>query len=369
MTISKTMADLKKARVFTQTGHGFELHHPSISGTYRWIVHGFRHRLAHLPGFGLHEELIEHFTHDPCGLFTARSYGDRVYELIDKLGLPDSCTPVLYLEVYDIVDDGTLKPAGEDYLNISRVVNRTRRFAPHTTVQRGLLQAAKPSPDFATLMKPVGGFSTWWVPLPASVSSGHASRKYCLDVDAGQASGAHTYGWLARGGRSIEVKGNNSLWMSSGSTLPTASTTSPPLITDLRLRRAGFLLFELQRLEHDRWTSVPQDTDQMINPLAMPLFLDRAETVLVEHVKEHADAIKGVRKPSSARTGKEYPMNTWSKNHHHRNQRFNRNMTGPVLEKDIETVASRLDVFISGRSGLLVSMVPQFGESLSGSVW
>ena len=38
---------------------------------------------------------------------------------------------------------------------------------------------------------------------------------------------------------------------------------------------------------------MPQDTDQLINPLAMPLFLDRAETVLVEHVKEHADAIKG----------------------------------------------------------------------------
>ena len=132
MTVSKTMADLKKARVFTQTGHGFELHHPSISGTYRWMVHGFRHRLAHLPGFGLHEELIEHFTHDPCGLFTARSYGDRVHELIDKLGLPDSCTPVLYLEVYDIVDDGTLKPAGEDYLNISRVLNRILVVSLHT---------------------------------------------------------------------------------------------------------------------------------------------------------------------------------------------------------------------------------------------
>ena len=120
------------------------------------MVHGFRHRLAHLPGFGLHEELIEHFTHDPCGLFTARSYGDRVHELIDKLGLPDSCTPVLYLEVYDIVDDGTLKPAGEDYLNISRVVNRTRRFAPHTTVQRGL-PGGQAVAGF-TLMKPVGGF-------------------------------------------------------------------------------------------------------------------------------------------------------------------------------------------------------------------
>ena len=248
-------------------------------------------------------------------MFTARSYGDRVYELIDKLGLPDSCTPVLYLEVYDIVDDGTLKPAGEDYLNISRVVNRTRRFAPHTTVQRGLLQSAKPSPDFATLMKPVGGFphggcrSQPLYPLDML----HASIAW-TSMQVKPAAPTPTVGW--RRAR-IEVKGNNSLWMSSGSTLPTASSTSPPPITDLRLRRAGFLLFELQRLEHDRWTSVPQDTDQLINPWPCRCsWIGRDRSCRAR--QRNADAIKGVRKPSSSARAREYPMNTWSKNHHHR---------------------------------------------------
>ena len=322
--------------------------------------------MAHLPGFGLHEELIEHFTHDPCGLFTARSYGDRVYELIDKLGLPDSCTPVLYLEVYDIVDDGTLKPAGEDYLNISRVVNRTRRFTPHTTVQRGLLQAAKPSPDFATLMKPVGGFSSWWVP-PQPLSPPdmfHASIAWTSMQVKPAAPHLRLVGEEGAASRSKETTACGCQVAQPSHCLNHLATSHHRFATS----KSGFPSFRTSTAEHDQWTSVPQDTDQLIN-LGHALFLDRAETVLVEHVKEHADAIKGVRKPSSARTGKEYPMNTWSKNHHHRNQRFNRNMTGPVLEKDIETVASRLDVFISGRSGLMMSMVPQFGESLSGSVW
>ena len=168
----------------------------------------------------------------------------------------------------------------------------------------------------ATLMKPVGGFSSWWVPLPASVSPGHTTSEILLGRRC-RSSQRRPHLRLVGQGRAQhrgqrEQQPVDVQWLNP---LPTASTTSPPPITDLRLRRAGFLLFELQRLEHDQWTSVPQDTDQLINPLAMPLFLDRAETVLVEHVKEHADAIKGVRKPSSnpPLTGKEYPMNTWSK--------------------------------------------------------
>ena len=142
-------------------------------------------------------------------------------------------------------------------------------------------------------MKPVGGFSTWWAPLPTSVSSGHASLKYCLDVDAGQASGAHTYGWLARGGQHrgqreqqpVDVK-----WLNPPHCLNHLATS----ITDLRLRRAGFFFSNFNGLS--MINGLPchkiRTSDQ---PLGHAVVLDRAETVLVEHVKEHADAIKGVR--------------------------------------------------------------------------
>ena len=375
MTVSKSIAALKKARVFSRAGPSFDLAHPSISGHYRWRVHGFRHRLIdHGPSsFGLHEELIEHFTNDPHSIFSERAYGKRVYELIDALQLPNSCTPVLYVEVYDIQNEKGSKPVGEKYLNISKTVNRTRHLAPHTTVQRGLLRGASAGSDLKTLMSPVGGFSSWWAPLSSTTSSGLPVGDFQLKVDAGQASGAHTYGWLARGGKSIEVKGNANLWMTSSSSLPTTPTSSPPPLMDLRLDRAGFLLFELQRLEGDVWQSVPQDTEHLINPLSMPLFLDHAETVLVELIKDLASHIKDVPKTATSNpplTGNEYPMNTCSKNHHHRNQRFNLHAKkSHLLQNDIDTVSSQLSSFLKGRKGLIEWMIPEFGESLSGSKW
>ena len=374
MLPSKNLSDLKNERVFSRHGASFDLSHPSIIGHYRWKVHGFRHRLVDLgsSSFGFHEELIEHFTNDPHSIFTKRAYGERVYELIDGLCLPNSCTPVLYIEVYDI-ENGGLKPVGEKNLNISKTGNRTRHLAPHTTVQTGLLRGAAPSINLKTLMKSVGGFSSWWKPLTTTMHSGLPIRNFALKVDAGQASGALTFGWLARGGKSIEVKGNANLWMTSSSSLPTTTTSSPPALLDLRLERAGFLLFELERLEEDVWQSVPQDTERQVNPLSMPLFLDDAETVLVELIKDLASHIKDVAKTATSKpplTGNEYPMNTLSKNHHHRNQRFNLHGKRPhLLQDDIMEVSSHLSSLLKGRKGLMEWMIPEFGESLSGSEW
>jgi len=77
-----------------------------------------------------------------------------------------------------------------------------------------------------------------------------------------------------------------------------------------------------------------------------------------------------------------YPVRTWSKNHHHLNQRFNNMHTmtkaghrtlpanAPTLEDDLEEVVTALRTLIlSGSHGLFKHMIPNFGESLSGTIW
>jgi hypothetical protein len=393
-----TLHDFKRDRLFTVELDDamFDLNHPSVQGRYRWVAHGFRHRLTDTATYGLHDELLEAFRDGWPGVLTERSFDGRIHELIHLLGLPNTSTPVLYVEVYDITDGGRNKPLREEHLNMASTTNRNRHLRPFNTVQRGLMGAAKPlfamSPTpLRDLFAPISTtFSKWWTPMPsarASILAGSSTpgKEYCLDLDAGQASGAHTYGWLARGGRSIGIQGNNSLNIASSTPIPpptsTAGTPHAYAPRDVHLRRAGFLLFELQRQTEDgTWVHVPQDTDSNVNPLSMPIFLDRSETELVEEIKKRSVWVKHAANTSI--TSGMYPVRTWSKNHHHLNQRFNNMHTmtkagirtlpanAPTLEVDLDKVVTALRTLILSTShGLFEHMIPEFGESLSGTVW
>jgi hypothetical protein len=396
-----TLHDFKRDRVFTAVLNKnmdnamIDLKHPSIEGKYRWVAHGFRHRLANTSNYGLHDELLEAFRDGWPGVLHERSFDGRIHEFIDLIGLPNTCTPVLYVEVYDITDGGRNKPMSEEFLNMARTTNRNRHLSPFNTVQTGLMRAAKPlfhgtKTPLDDLFAPISTtFSTWWAPMtPAmarSLARSSPSKEYCLDLDAGQASGAHTYGWLARGGRSIGIQGNNSMNIASSIPIPaptsTAGTLPPYKPQDVHFRRAGFLLFELQRqTENKTWVHLPQDTDSNVNPLSLPIFLDRSETELVEAIKERSVWVKKLGNKHI--TSGMYPIRTWSKNHHHLNQRFNNMHTmtksghrtlpanAPTLEDDLYKVVMALRTLILSRShGLFEHMIPEFGESLSGTVW
>jgi len=393
-----TLDDFKQDRVFTVVLDDamFNLCHPSIQGRYRWVAHGFRHRLTDTATYGLHDELLEAFCDGWPGVLKERSFDGRIHELIHLLGLPNTCTPVLYVEVYDITDGGRKKLLKEEHLNMARTTKRNRHLSPFNTVQRGLMTAAMPlfknSPTpLDDLFAPISTtFSSWWTPMPIGRASSLSKTKtpgkeYCLDLDAGQASGAHTYGWLARGGRSIGIQGNNSLNIASSTAIPSPTSTAGSSLAyhpkDVHLRRAGFLLFELQRQTEDgAWVHVPQDTDSNMNPLSMPIFLDRSETELVEEIKKRSVWVK--HRANNTITSDMYPVRTWSKNHHHLNQRFNNMHTmtkaghrtlpanAPTLEDDLEEVVTALRTLIlSGSHGLFKHMIPNFGESLSGTIW
>ena len=52
--------------------------------------------------------------------------------------------------------------------------------------------------------------------------------------------------------------------------------------TNLRLERAGLILFSLEVKLNDAWVGMPQDFTPLTNPLSLPVHLDGAEKKLID---------------------------------------------------------------------------------------
>ena len=351
------IAPIMNDRIFTREGKPFILNnHPSLEGEYRWVAHGVRMRLDKTTSFGVHDEFIDVLELDSLGLFPMiNNYRDRCREFVKLADLPSTATPVLYIEVHGIFDEKfdarDVSAARSRVNNWSKTIKHCNIDLKGQTVQGGLLRnpsnTVKPRPTAW-----VARWSSFWVP--------NATHHEELRIDVGQANGAHTYGWLDRGGHALRLKGSNDLDFHASRV---TTTVIPPLFEEISLSRAGFLLYELQKKTSEGWKEVRQDDDNDINPLSIPIILDYAEKYLITYCRKIAWATKNKPKITG---GGNYPIRTYAWKTNHYSQEFN-GMSR--LGNDMQEVARQLEFFIEGKSQLLVNDIPEFGEVLDRGEW
>lgn len=379
----------RKERVKTYDGDEFELHHPSLQGTYRWKAHLYRHRLVRHAGphaiYGVHEQLVPDF-HQKNTRLVAKTIDQRRMEFIEEMELPSTATPTLYIEVhgvfrqnYHLYKDKGDRPKSDWNNNWKK--NTKYGNVKGNTVQRGLLSnpANTAGPSLRNLLKSHGGWSKWWNKSapPGADDDGLLE----LRIDVGQASGAHTYGWLARGGKGLWTIGSDKIDLHCPDVAPD-KTTDPPKFTGIRLNRAGFILFELQRKDSKGvFRSVSQDgiwgltPNCAINPLSLPIVLDFSEKFLVDHCIENAR----YKKTKATANTVSYPLRTWAENSHHLSQTFD---TSSSIHTDLTTVKAALERFVTVKHNLFEKMIPEmgplsevkgkspeYGNCLAGTIW
>ena len=371
-------------------GDEFELHHQSLAGTYRWKAHLFRHRLVRHLGankiYGIHEQLVPDL-HLRNSKLVSSTFDERRMEFIKEMELPSTATPTLYVEVHGVFPTNYNLRTPSGYIPKSQWNNNWQKNSKYghvkdTTVQQGLLSnplnAVGPSLD--AILKPFGGWSKWW--SKKSIAGSDVDNDVELRIDVGQASGAHTYGWLARGGKGLWTKGSDKIDLHCPDILPTFPPTGPPIFEGLRFNRAGFILFELQRKDADGvFRSVSQDgiwgpnPNCAINPLSLPIVLDYAEKFLVNYCIENAHFKK--TKPTG--NAQSYPLRTWAGNSHHLSQTFDKSS---LIHSDLSKVRIGLEEFVTKKHHLFEKIIPEmgpaseikgttpeYGNCLAGTVW
>ena len=354
------IAHIMNDRIFTREGESFTLNnHPSLKGDYRWIAHGVRMRLKKGTIFGVHDELIDVLEGNSLSLFGEDvTYRDKCREFVKLVDLPSTATPVLYIEVHGIFAENfdvgnAISSAQSRVNNWSKSIKHCHVRLKGLTVQNGLLK----NPSNTIKPRPKAWTKRWrsfWMPHAPPPNNEE------LRIDVGQANGAHTYGWLDRGGHALRLKGSNDLDFHASRV---TTSTKPPIFEDMSLSRAGFLLYELQKKTLEGWKEVRQDDDNDINPLSIPIILDYSEKYLITYCQKVAWA----KKNDSKNTGSgSYPLRTyaWKRNHYSHEFKVDSN-----LGKDMQEIQDQLKLFIEDKSQLLDNDIPEFGEVLDRGEW
>ena len=364
--------DLKKERMDFQTQHcataaseDFSLNHRTFSiqnsaeeekfGSvikFRWRAHLYRFKMVEDSTYGFVASTYSELR-DGGEILGNRTKKLRFEELCRLVELPLSTEPTLYVEVSRLRDktlDST--PPMEWGLNTNENV-----------VTRKLLLSSTPAPIFTSTFP--GGktgyeWKSWWskTHTVAGIEPSSLSGIW-LNTKAGQASGAHGEGWIDRGGRMVSTNAKTNHDISGN---PNGSYW-----TNLRLERAGLILFSLEVNLNDEWVGMPQDFPHLTNPLSLPIHLDGAEQKLIEIINDKSvklfDDWLG---NSTTPVGERYPIESWSKNSHSLPRKIKSNSKS-ILVNDYEVIIGELQKFIEVR--LFKHWFPWFEDSLSGSLW
>ena len=259
--------------------------------------------------------------------------------------------PTLYVEVTTLRNKALdLKPLMEWGLNRHSNV-----------VKKKLLVSSTPGPSFTTIFP--GGtkgkkWKSWWGSKhTVSGSEPSSALGLRLNVKAGQASGSHNEGWFSRGGRMINTTAESCHKMSGERNVGGWK--------NVRLERAGLILFSIEANLGDEWVGIPQDHNNLTNPLSLPIHLDGAEQELIKIINDKAIKILDDWEGSSSNPkGNQYPLESWSKNSHSLPKKIaNKSNIG----KDYEKIRTKLSEFVKDR--LFMHWFPWFEDSISGSVW
>jgi hypothetical protein len=301
----------------------FKLEHPVFSGKYRWTATLFRHRLTdeYLDDFGPNEELYflykdKQIRSDPNFKLDGKTKSEKIINLVHQTKLPDFRDPSVYLEVYSIP-----KNTKESFRDCYKCKEQG---------EGGMLSGKKSSISVDEFQPGHKDWCNWW--------GNKSERTERLELYAGQANGAHHWGWEARGGRSLEC-------------IPSQKGfkifNDPDTDNTVYANRAGFILFNIQKQVEGTWVSILQGQSDQLNPLATPLYIDKSEHSLISTVEKWKDTHPILFHTTRANSTPEGVDN--------------------IVKVDLDIIGENLSNFI--RSYFHDDWLVWFGKSLTGKSW
>lgn len=359
----KEIKDFQSLRCATAASKTFNLTHPRFSIfnkekknsrtiiKFRWRAHLYRFKMVNDPDYGYVDSTYSELR-DGGKILSSLNKTARIEELSRLIEFPLTTEPALYVEVSRLRNKALdQEPPMEWGLNTDINV-----------VKKKLLASSTPGPDFTTTFP--GGttgkrWKSWWASKhTVSGSEPSSALGLLLNVKAGQASGAHGNGWYSRGGRMINT--------TTESTHKISGEQNPSGWDNVRLERAGLILFSIEAYLGDKWVGIPQDHDDLTNPLSLPIHLDGAEKQLIEIINDKCIKIlDDWLGDSSNSLGDRYPLESWSKNSHDLPKIIEKKAS--KLVNDYDVIKEELRDFIKYR--LFKHWFPWFNDSISGSVW